>query len=203
MDVRSHNPGKAMENISEFDLNIALRQWLARLGQSPQVKVENLKELESHVRDSVVQLQCKGLSSEESFLVATHRVGNPEKLEPEFAKVNRNTRDLVIHGMILIFFSIVCWLLWAILHFPEMMGAAMHGAQLPAFTRMVLGLGLRYLVVPPLLALVYCLYVWLRKSYAKSSWIGFFASTTAVLILITVSTIIAVLLPVIDCINAK
>src|SRR4051812_14956366 len=71
--VRSHHPGKVMENISEFDLNIALRQWLARFDQSPQVKVENLNELESHLRDSVVQLQCKGLSSEESFLVATHR----------------------------------------------------------------------------------------------------------------------------------
>src|SRR5256885_471845 len=88
--VCSHNPGKVMENISEFDLNIALRQWLDRFGQSPQVKAENLNELESHLRDSVVQLQCKGLSSEESFLVATHRVGSPEKLEPEFAKVNRN-----------------------------------------------------------------------------------------------------------------
>src|SRR5690348_11240878 len=100
MAVRSHNPGKVMENISEFDLNVALQQWLARLGQSPQVKVENLKELESHVRDSVVQLQCRGLSSEESFLIATHRVGKPEKLELEFGKVNRNPRALFVHALI-------------------------------------------------------------------------------------------------------
>jgi len=189
-----------MENISEFDLNIALRQWLAWFGQSPQVKVENLNELESHLRDSVVQLQCKGLSSEESFLVATHRVGNPEKLEPEFAKVNRNPRDLVIHVLILIFFSIVCWFLWGILHFPQMMVPSLHGRQLPAFTRMVAGCG-SFLAVPPLLALVYCLYFWLRKSHAKRSWMGFFASTTAVLILITLPTMIAVLLPVIDFMN--
>jgi hypothetical protein len=188
-----------MENISEFDLNIALRQWLARFGQSPQFKVENLKELESHVLDSVVQLQCKGLSSEESFLVATHRVGNPDKLEPEFAKVNRNPRNLVIHVLILIFFSIVCWFIWGILHVPQMIGAAM-GPQLPAFTRLVMGCG-SFLAVPPLLAFVYCLYVWLRKSHAKSSWMGFFASTTAVLILITFPTIIAVLLPMIDLMN--
>ena len=200
MAIRSHNPGKVMENISEFDLNIALRQWLARFGQSPQIKVENLKELESHVRDSVVQLQCKGLSSEESFLVATHRVGNPEKLEPEFAKVNRNPRNLIIHGLILIFFSIVCWFLWGILHVPQMMGASMHGRQLPAFTRLLVGCG-SFLVVPPLLALVYCFYVCLRKSHAKSSWMGFFASTTAVLIFITLPTMIAVLLPVVAFMN--
>ena len=190
-----------MENISEFDLNIALRQWLDRFGQSPQVKVENLNELESHLRDSVVQLQCKGLSSEESFLVATHRVGNPEKLEPEFAKVNRNPRNLVIHALILIFFSIVCWFLWALLHVPEMMMAAIVPRQLPAFTRLVVGCGLRFLAVPPLLALVYCMYVRLRRSHPKSSWIGFFAITTALLILITLPVILAILLPVIDFMN--
>jgi hypothetical protein len=190
-----------MENISEFDLNIALRQWLDRFGQSPQVKVDNLNELESHLRDSVVQLQCKGLSSEESFLVATHRVGNPEKLGPEFAKVNRNTRDLVMHGLVLIFFSIGCLLLWGILHVPDMMVTATQGRQLPAFTRLVTGLGRSFLYVPPLLALVYCLYVWLRKSHAKSTWMGFFACTTTVLILVTLPTIMAVLLPMIDFMN--
>ena len=99
-----------MENISQFDLNRALQLWLARLGQSPQVKAENLTELESHVRDSVLQLQTKGLSSEESFLVATHRVGSPEKLEPEFAKVNRSPWNMIIHGVILAFFSVGCWI---------------------------------------------------------------------------------------------
>jgi len=190
-----------MENISEFDLNIALRQWLDRFGQSPQVKVENLNELEFHLRDSVVQLQCKGLSSEESFLVATHRVGNPEKLEPEFAKVNRNPRGLVIHGLIFIFFSIVCWFLWGILHVPDMVYSAYAFGQqvpaLPAFTRLFVGLR-SFLTVPPLLALVYCVYVWMQKSHAKNSWMGFFASTTAVLILFTIPILLAVLLPVID-----
>jgi hypothetical protein len=191
-----------MENISEFDLNIALRQWLDRFGQSPQVKIENLNELESHLRDSVVQLQCKGLSSEESFLVATHRVGNPEKLEPEFAKVNRNPRNLGIHALILTFFSIVCFFLWSLLHVPEMMMAAYQGRMIPAYTRLVLACG-SYLAVPPLLALVYCLYVWLRKSHAKTSWMGFFAITTALVILITLPIILAILLPVIDFMNSN
>jgi len=54
-----------------------------------------------------------------------------------------------------------------------------------------------------LLALVYCVYVRLRRSHAKSSWIGFFASTTVVLILITLPTIMAVLLPVIEFMNLQ
>jgi len=84
-------------------LNNALHLWLEQLGQSPQIKAENLKELESHIRDSVVQMQSKGLSPEESFLIATHRAGSPAKLEPEFAKINRSPLNMIIHGLILIF----------------------------------------------------------------------------------------------------
>lgn len=200
MAVRSHNPGKIMENLSEFDLTLALQRWLTRLGQSPQVKAENLKELESHVRDSVVKLQDKGLSSEESFLVATHRVGSPAKLEPEFAKVNRNPWNMIIHGVVLVFFSIGCWFLWGLLHLPPMMSVSMHGGGLPAFTRLIVSCG-SFLAVPPLLAAMYCAYVWLRKANLKSSWIGFFATTMAVLVLLTLPTLMAVLLPVISFMN--
>ncbi|MBI3848791.1 MAG: hypothetical protein HY298_00660 [Verrucomicrobia bacterium] len=199
-----------MENVSQFDLNTALRRWLELLRQSPQVKAENLQELESHVRDSVVQLQSKGLSSEESFLIATHRAGSPEKLEPEFAKVNRNPWNMIVHGLILVFFSVVCWFLWGTLHLPQMtqgmlarLGAvdqATGYGALPAFTRMMMGLG-NLMFVPPLLAFIYCLYVWFQKSSVKSSWMGFFASTTAVLIFITLPTLIAVVLPLIDLLN--
>jgi len=185
-----------MATASQFDLNRALQLWLTQLGQSPQIKAENLTELESHVRDSVLQLQSKGLSSEESFLVATHRVGSPETLEPEFAKVNRNPWNMIIHGLILVFFSIGCWLLWGLLHLPPMMSVSMPGGGLPAFTRFAVDCG-AYLAVPPLLAVVYCGYVWILKSKGKSSWMGFFATTMAGLLLLTLPTLIAALLPVI------
>ena len=189
-----------MENVSQFDLNSALQLWLERLGQSPQVKTENLKELESHVRDSVVQLQTKGLSSEESFLIATHRVGSPAKLEPEFAKVNRNPLNKILHGLILIFFSVGCWFLWCILHFPQLMSRALQGGPMPAFTMFVVGCG-SYLAVPPLLAAGYCIYVWARKYNGKTSWMGFFAATMAVLFFITLPTLFAILLPVAAVMN--
>ncbi|MGI8967000.1 MAG: permease prefix domain 1-containing protein, partial [Limisphaerales bacterium] len=110
-----------MATVSQFDLNSALQLWLERLGQSSQVKAENLKELESHIRDSVSQMQSKGLSSEESFLVATHRVGSVEKLEPEFAKVNRSPRNMIVHGVILAFFSVSCFFLWGLMQVPRML----------------------------------------------------------------------------------
>lgn len=190
-----------MENIAPFDLNFALRQWLQRLRQSPQVKAENLQELESHVRDSVVNLEGKGLSSEESFLVATHRVGGAEKLEREFAKVNRNPRQLIIQSLILLFLCIGCWLLWGLLHLPDMVLAATKGELfLPAFTVLLVSYR-AYLLVPPLLAAVYLAYDWFGKSKERSSWVGFFASTMAALVLLTLPILIAVLLPLIAFIH--
>ncbi len=187
----------------EFDLNNALQLWLEQLGQSPQFKVENLKELESHVRDSVVQLQTKGLSSEESFLIATRRAGTPAQLEPEFAKVNRSPANMIVQGLILVLFSVACWFLWAILHFPKMMNLALAGKPLPAFTIFMVDMFMdnSIIVMPPLLAAIYCVYVWTRKSLRGSSWVGFFAATMAALILLTLPIMIAVLLPVIAFMN--
>jgi hypothetical protein len=193
-----------MENISEFDLNIALRRWLERLGQSPQVKAENLKELESHVRDSVVQLQTKGLSSEESFLVATHRVGSAEKLEPEFAKVNRSPRNLIIHGVILVLFSVGCWFLWGVMQVPRMLAGSSERLirLIPKFTQLLMDCS-PFLVVPPLLALVYCLYALSRKSNVKTSWMGFFAATVGAILLLAFPIILAVLLPFVGWIHSQ
>lgn len=192
-----------METTIEFNLNNALQLWLERLGQSPQVKAENLKELESHIRDSVGQLQTKGLSSEESFLIATRRAGTPAQLEPEFAKINHRPWNIIVQGLILVFFSVCCWFLWGILHFPKMMNLASQGRPLPAFTVFMVDLFLDHLLitVPPLLAVFYCAYIWTRKSFRGSSWIGFFAATMAALILLTMPIMIAVLLPVIVFMN--
>ena len=184
-----------MENISQFDLNTALRLWLEQLGQSSQVKAENLKELESHVSDSVMELQSKGLSPEESFLIATRRAGSPARLGPEFAKVNRNPLHKILHGLILVFFSFGCWFVWGMLHFPRTMEHALHGKPLPWFTLFVMRWE-PFLIVPPLLAAGYCLFVWTRKYGGRNSWMGFFATTMAVLFILTLLALVAVLLPI-------
>jgi len=78
-----------MENPTAFDLNHAISRWRDDLRQSPYFREENLAELEAHLRDSVAELQGRGLTDEEAFLLATRRIGDPERLDPEFAKVNR------------------------------------------------------------------------------------------------------------------
>ncbi len=202
MDDRSRNPRKIMETTAPFDLNTALQLWLEHFGQSSEVKAEDLTELESHIRDSVNQLQGKGLTSEESFLIATHRVGTPAKLEPEFAKINRSPLNTIVHGIILVFFSISCWFLWGITHIPQMMAGASvrQGRSLPQFSQFVMESG-AWLVVPPVLAAIYCVCVWTQKSRRQNSWAGFFATTMAVLILLALPIVVGAMLPMVDFIN--
>ena len=108
-----------MATAIEFDLNTALRLWRERLSESPQFRTENLDELESHLRDSMAALQGKGLSTEESFLIGTRRVGSAAALAPEFAAENggRGWRNFmrrlswkylnkVIHGLVLLYFAV-------------------------------------------------------------------------------------------------
>ena len=73
-----------------FELESALRDWTARFRQTEALRRSDVEELEQHVRDSLAALTTSGLSAEEAFLVATHRVGSVDQLEHEFHKVNGN-----------------------------------------------------------------------------------------------------------------
>ncbi len=208
-----------MENISDFDLNTALRLWLERFGQSPQFRSENLQELESHVRDSVGMLQSRGLSAEEAFLIGIRRVGSTAALEPEFARENggRGWRHFLrtrwnlylnrlIHLLVLLYFTIGCWFLWGVLEVSKMItipNARLHPPRpAPGFTQLWFGL-MPYWYIPPILALLYCGLVWTRKAGVRHSWFGFFAITTAVLFLLALPVLIAAALPVIDLLNSQ
>ena len=185
-----------MGNATQFDLNNAVLRWREQLGRSPQLCEENLAELESHLRDSVVRLQGQELSEEEAFVIATRRIGSVEQLATEFEKVNRNPMNKVIHGLILAFFSIACWFLWALLTMAE---RSMQGVQvdlrLPLFTQLCLQLR-PALYVLPLLGLAWCGFVWFRKAESRGSWVGFFAVSASVIILVAFPTMVAIYLPV-------
>jgi hypothetical protein len=88
VDDRPRNPDELMENQTSFDLNAAMHRWRESLGQSPEFRIENIDELESHVQDSISDLQGRGLSAEEAFVIATRRVGSGAALAAEFAQVN-------------------------------------------------------------------------------------------------------------------
>ncbi len=89
MDERSQHLDSIMENHTPFDLNAAIRCWRNQLAISPQFRVEDVEELEGHLRESVNELHAKGLAVEESFWLATRRLGSREELGTEFSKTNR------------------------------------------------------------------------------------------------------------------
>jgi hypothetical protein len=191
-----------MATATTFDLTLAIQRWREKLLQSPHFKTENVAELESHIRDSVVTLQSKGLTSEESFLIATRRVGSFGRLESEFAKVNPNPKAFIIHVLILSYFTLGCWLLWGTLRVARVVTFRLQQPPPPAFTQLFLSL-MPFWYVLPIFAGSYCGIVWTRKSGNSNSWFGFFAVTTAVLLLVTLPTLIAAGLPIIDFLNRQ
>jgi glycerol-3-phosphate acyltransferase PlsY len=84
------------------------------------------------------------------------------------------------------------------LQMPQM---AVHGRQLPAFTRLCMVAGPRLVGGLAILAAAYCLWVWFRKTEARASWVGFLATTMASLVFVLLPTMVAMYLPVIDAIN--
>jgi hypothetical protein len=77
-----------MENSSQFDLEAAIRNWRTQL-RSSSISGENLLELELHLRDSIASLRAAGHPEEDSFALASYRLGQTDQLATEFAKTHR------------------------------------------------------------------------------------------------------------------
>jgi hypothetical protein len=77
-----------METQTRFDLNAAIGEWQQELAGQPDLTPVVRRELETHLRDTVAELQRRGLSDEESFWLARRRVGRPQQLGEEFAKAD-------------------------------------------------------------------------------------------------------------------
>ena len=78
-----------MESKSKFDLSDAIQKWRDALAQSAPLSEEDLNELEHHLHDSMAQLRLRQLSDEESFLIASRRLGSEDLLNREFSKIHR------------------------------------------------------------------------------------------------------------------
>jgi len=89
-----------------------------------------------------------------------------------------NKLNKLAHGIVLAFFGVACWLVWALLQLPLMV--KLHGVELhlPAFTRFCMALGPGVCIGLGTLATGYCVWVWLRKAEAGNSWVGFRATGT-------------------------
>lgn len=75
-----------------FDLNRAIVDWRARLAVQPDVEKGDLDELEDHLREGCAELEAQGLSTEEAFLIAARRLGDPREIAGEFAAADPQLR---------------------------------------------------------------------------------------------------------------
>lgn len=96
-----------METATAFILNNAIASWRDEVSRSPNLRPEDVAELEGHLRDSLEGLQARGLSQEEAFLVATRRLGHPAGLESEFAKINR--REVWLNRLLWMLIGVQVW----------------------------------------------------------------------------------------------
>lgn len=104
----------------------------------------------------------------------------------------------LIHGLVLAVFGFGCWFTWAILTLAPHVRRA--DPALPAFT--TLCISLRPLVIAlPIIAAIYCIWVWLRKPDRVPSWVGFFAAATGALVLVTLPALVAAYLPLLSAVN--
>ena len=88
-----------------FDLNEKISMWRNNLAQSETLAGSDIDELESHLREEIESLTALKLSDEETFLVATHRLGSTDSLSAEYEKINssmkfRRRLSLMIAGVL-------------------------------------------------------------------------------------------------------
>lgn len=86
MADRSQHAGQIMETQTRYNLNAAIENWRQEMASQANLTAEVRRELETHLHDAIAGFQHRGLNDEESFLLARHRVGQPQKLNEEFMK---------------------------------------------------------------------------------------------------------------------
>jgi len=115
----------------------------------------------------------------------------------------------MLHAVVLVVFGGACWFVSLILKLPLMVQPATARlpsvppgqAVLPAFTRLCMAAGPILLGALALLALGYCIYVWVRKKERPAPWTGFLATTMSALVLVLLPTVVAIYIPLVDFLN--
>lgn len=72
---------------ANFNLNNEIKIWQQHM-LSGALSPDDVEELTDHLHGEIAQLQSNGLSEEEAWLVARHRIGRPVIIDNEFNKVN-------------------------------------------------------------------------------------------------------------------
>ena len=162
-----------MENPATFDLNQAILQWRTRISNAPTFRNSDLDELEDHLRETLESLKSLGLSAQESFWIAQHRLGSDNLLTGEFSKTNRpqiwldRALWMVVGSLSLVTLSSITYSVVRAIDF----GVFRLTGQL--------GLGPMTLVIHPLTLglLIFLAYRWVRQSRPSPSRMGVWTHT--------------------------
>ena len=116
----------------------------------------------------------------------------------------------MMHAVVLVVFGGACWFMSLILKLPLMVQPIMaklpstspgQPAPLPAFTRLCMAAGPVLLAGLALLALGYCIYVWIRRVERPAPWTAFLATTMSALVVVLLPTVVAIYIPLVDFLN--
>ncbi|HSH17705.1 MAG TPA: hypothetical protein VLD18_16815 [Verrucomicrobiae bacterium] len=118
-----------METQARFDLNQAIAGWRTELAAHPGLTDDNLRELESHLREAVATDVKLGSSEREAFATALNQIGESSRLASEFALENTG----------LIWRQRLFWMALAALVLPALLG--LPGLLLSVAARWLQGAG--------------------------------------------------------------
>ncbi len=107
----------------------------------------------------------------------------------------------IAHGIVLAFVGVACWLVWTLLQLPLMVKLRGVELHLPAFTRFCMSVGPFVVIGLATIATGYCIWIWGRKGEARFSWVGFLATATGSLFLVTLPIVVALYLPLVNALN--
>ena len=96
------------------------------------------------------------------------------------ARLSKQSMKTLIRVLVLAVFGFNCWFAWAMISL--MLNVRNAGRVLPYFTNLCISLRV-LLVVLPIVASAYCLWLWFQKGENTVQWRGFFLATMAVLLL--------------------
>jgi len=127
-----------METRTSIDLNGAVAAWRADLEAQDTINSDLAEELETHLLDTVSDLQNSGLTVREAFWVAHDRIGRAEEIAVEFEKVSQGEKwrkrvAWMVGGCLIAFAAQL------IMHSAGAIGTLMgvglglHGIALPGF----------------------------------------------------------------------
>jgi hypothetical protein len=110
----------------------------------------------------------------------------------------KNMMNKLAHGIVLVFFGLACWFVWACFKIPLMVRP---GLELPAFTKLCIGVGPAVAITLAVIATAYCLWIWFGKGASRNSWVAFLATATSALLFVMLPNALATSLALINAVN--